>query len=48
MLGSQSKAIVPAQGGEQTLINYNEESRMSLSQVSGKAYIPITPPVLCG
>ncbi|XP_074878685.1 cadherin-like protein 26 [Buteo buteo] len=32
MLGSKSKAIVPAQGGEQTLINYNEESRMSLSQ----------------
>nr|XP_009490865.1 PREDICTED: cadherin-like protein 26 [Pelecanus crispus] len=30
--GSKSKAIVPPQEGEQTLINYNEESRMSLSQ----------------
>lgn len=30
--GSKGKAIVPPQEGEQTLINYNEESRMSLSQ----------------
>ncbi|XP_075294593.1 cadherin-like protein 26 [Opisthocomus hoazin] len=30
--GSKSKAIVLPQEGEQSLINYNEESRMSLSQ----------------
>ncbi|XP_009325148.1 PREDICTED: cadherin-like protein 26 [Pygoscelis adeliae] len=30
--GSKSKAIVLPQEGEQTLINYNEESRMSFSQ----------------
>ncbi|XP_008947239.1 PREDICTED: cadherin-like protein 26, partial [Merops nubicus] len=29
--GSKSKAIIPPQEGEQTLINYNEESRMPLS-----------------
>ncbi|XP_028942684.1 cadherin-like protein 26 [Antrostomus carolinensis] len=32
MQGSKSKAIVPPQEGEQTLMNYNEESRTSLSQ----------------
>ncbi|KAM6404470.1 cadherin-like protein 26 [Rhynochetos jubatus] len=32
LLGSKSKAIVPPQEGEQTLMNYNEESRMSLPQ----------------
>ncbi|XP_010152168.1 PREDICTED: cadherin-like protein 26, partial [Eurypyga helias] len=32
MQRSKSKAIVPTQEGEQTLMNYNEESRMSLSQ----------------
>lgn len=46
MPGSKSKATVPPEEGEQTLINYNEESGMSLSQVSAKAYIHITPPVL--
>ncbi|XP_072735614.1 cadherin-like protein 26 [Ciconia boyciana] len=30
--GSKSKAIIPPQDGEQTLINYNEESRVSLFQ----------------
>ncbi|XP_009642032.1 cadherin-like protein 26 [Egretta garzetta] len=30
--GSKSKATVPPEEGEQTLINYNEESGMSLSQ----------------
>ncbi|XP_010190957.1 PREDICTED: cadherin-like protein 26 [Mesitornis unicolor] len=30
--GSKSKPVVPPQEGEQSLINYNEESRMSLSQ----------------
>ncbi|KAM6053129.1 cadherin-like protein 26 isoform 2-T2 [Theristicus caerulescens] len=34
LLGSKSKAIVLLQEGEQTLINYNEESRMSLFQAN--------------
>ncbi|KAM6113080.1 LOW QUALITY PROTEIN: cadherin-like protein 26 [Pterocles gutturalis] len=41
---SKSKAIVLPQDGEQTLINYNEESRMSLSQakldITGHAALP--------
>uniref|UniRef100_A0A8C3UI27 Cadherin 26 n=1 Tax=Catharus ustulatus TaxID=91951 RepID=A0A8C3UI27_CATUS len=34
--------------GEQTLINYNEESKSSFSEVSVTAYIHTTPPLLCG
>ncbi|XP_076208520.1 cadherin-like protein 26 [Aptenodytes patagonicus] len=47
VLGSKSKAIVLPQEGEQTLINYNEESRMSLSQakldISDHAALPPVP-----
>ncbi|XP_074013636.1 cadherin-like protein 26 [Numenius arquata] len=45
--GSKSKAIVPPQEGEQTLINYNEESRPSLFQakldIMGHAALPPVP-----
>lgn len=40
--GAKSKAIAPPQEGEQTLINYNEESRSSFSEVSVTAYIHTT------
>lgn len=40
--GAKSKVIVLPQEGEQTLINYNEESRSSFSEVSVTAYIHTT------
>lgn len=46
--GARRKAIAPPQEGEQTLINYNEESGSSFSEVSVTAFIHTTPPVLCG